>query len=97
MTNLFKKQQKQSPLAAVALLSVLLGAQVGAFAFSDPGGPGSGGMPPSYNFGFNSGVDAYILFPSDKLAQDSFIVGRCTGHYTSHTDINECEYGASQA
>ena len=95
MTNLFKKQQKQSPLAAIALLSVLLGAQIAAFAGVNIGGDGS--MPPAFNFGFNSAVTAYSLFPADARTQQMFIVGACQSHYSRYTDYNECIYGAEQA
>jgi len=95
MTNLFKKRRKQSPLAAVALLSVLLGAQIAAFAGVNIGSDPT--LPPSFNFGFNSAVTAYSLFPSDARSQEMFIVGACSSHYSKHSDYNECIYGAEQA
>ena len=91
----FTKQQNKLSLPAIALLGVLLGAQVGAFAFQDPGGGDD--MPPAFNYGFNSATLAFSLFPSDAQAQKMFIVGRCNSHYSKATDYNECIYGAEQA
>ena len=84
--NLNKPRRKPGAIT-VAVLSLLLGAQIAAFAdyYQYP-----------FDYGFNSGRTAKLagLSPSEAAAYD---VGRCTGHFTLYADINECEYAASLA
>ncbi len=88
MTNLFKKQRKQSSLAAVALLSILLGVQGAIVAVADSS------MPFSFNYGFNIGTSAESRDPADAGAT---IVNACTAEFGYSTlatsDYNECKYG----
>ena len=87
LTNSFKKQRKQSPLVAVALLSVLLGAQTAVFA-----GINIGNTPYSYNFGFNIGANSVHARLSAQATAANIFNG-CMGAFGGGVGFNECVYG----
>lgn len=93
MTNSFKKQRKQSPLAAAALLSVLLGAQTAVFAGINIAA--GGGTPYSYKLGFNVGANGVYngLSPADIATNLGNACHSAFGSGTGNQDFNECIYG----
>lgn len=83
--NLNKFRRKPG-VTTVALLSLLLGAQIAAYAGY------------AYDFGFNRGQQAMGVYGTSSAGFVSFYVSSlCYDHFTSQVDINSCINGGQVA